>query len=223
MLFWLGIIPALVWQLGLAILYLVAVPDDYSQLVYGLAKLALVLWPLLWWRQLKPEIPTLFPKRSRSLCYGVFSAVGIVLGLGLFWFFTQPWLLTWRPALAAAITAFGLTSNTYIIFALGLAVVHAGFEEWYWRSFVFRGLQLKMAWPVAAGISSLAFAAHHAVVINQFAPLWFSLLGAAVVGAAGYLWCYLYQRTGSFLGSWLSHLVADLVVMTIGYWIVFGQ
>lgn len=221
MLFWFGIIPALFWQFALALGYLVWVPTGQTQLAYGAAKLWLVIWPLLWWRSLRSAVRKVRPQRGLSLRHGLMFSAVIIFSLGIFWWLAQASLSDLRPAISAEVLAFGLNSTTYIFFALVLSVIHSAFEEWYWRSFVFRGLRTKLYWQWAAMISSMAFAAHHAIVLHQFAPVWLTILGTSTIVLVGYLWCYLYQRTGSLLGSWVSHMVADLAVMAIGYWIIF--
>lgn len=222
MLFWLGILPALFWQFALALLYLNWPASEQTQFVYWLAKAWLVIWPLVWWRVLIKRLPKTKPNRTSSTYYGLITGLMIVGSVSLFSWLTQSFLLTLRPSLQLEVAQFGLSANSYIVFALVLAILHSAFEEWYWRSFVFRGLRLKLNWALAAAVSSVAFASHHLIVLLQFSPVWFSILGAAAIGLAGYLWCYQYQRTNSLLGSWLSHLLADLVVMVVGYWIIFS-
>ncbi len=213
--------PALGWQFALALVYLVWVPSDQTQFAYALAKLWLVLWPLLWWRSLTHIIPKLQPQRSLSIRYGLGLAAMIMFCLGIVGWLLQPVLLALQPEISTRLSEIGLTQTSYLIFALGLSLVHSAFEEWYWRGFVFRGLRTKLNWTAAAVISSVAFSAHHAIVLYQFAPLWLTILGTSAIAVVGYLWCSMYQRSGSLLGSWLSHVVADLAVMAIGYWICF--
>jgi membrane protease YdiL (CAAX protease family) len=37
------------------------------------------------------------------------------------------------------------------------------------------------------------------------------------VALGGVFWAWLYHRSGSLLGPWLSHALVDLAVMAIGY------
>ena len=221
MLFWIGIVPALGWQLLLATGYLIITPDQYSQLAYGLAKLLLVLWPLIWWRSLQRSSCQLIPNRIASVWGGLVLSVTILVVVGSAAWFLQDTLMTMKSALQLQVTSFGLTKSSYIWFALGLASIHAAFEEWYWRGFVFRGLRLKLSWPWAALVGSLAFSAHHALVLSQFAPWWLTVIGTVSVAVTGFVWCYLYQRTNSLFGNWLSHFLADIAVMSVGYWLIF--
>ena len=58
----------------------------------------------------------------------------------------------------------------YVVLAAFLAVVHSLLEEYYWRWFVFGRLRRLVSSPAAILISSLAFMAHHVVVLGRFFP-----------------------------------------------------
>ena len=78
--------------------------------------------------------------------------------------------------------------------------------------------------PTAIVISSLGFMAHHVLVLGHFFGFnsfacWFFSLCVAVGGA---FWAWLYERTGSLLGPWLSHLLIDAAIFLIGFDLVKG-
>jgi membrane protease YdiL (CAAX protease family) len=98
-------------------------------------------------------------------------------------------------------------------------VFHSLFEEYYWRWFVFRQLRrLAPLWP-AVVISALGFMAHHVIVLHEIlksAP-WLAWLLSLAVAAGGGFWAWLYERSGSIFGPWLSHLLIDAGIFWIGY------
>jgi membrane protease YdiL (CAAX protease family) len=99
------------------------------------------------------------------------------------------------------------------------SLVHSGLEEYYWRWFVFGQLSRRVPLAAAIAISSLGFMAHHVLVLSQFfhgygAATWFFSLCVAVGGA---VWAWLYQRSGSLYGPWVSHMIIDAGLMVIGY------
>jgi membrane protease YdiL (CAAX protease family) len=49
-----------------------------------------------------------------------------------------------------------------------------------------------------------------------------TLLFSASVAVGGAFWAWLYERTGSLLGPWLSHLVIDAGIFFIGFKLVAG-
>ena len=39
----------------------------------------------------------------------------------------------------------------------------------------------------------------------------------------GVLWCLMYARQQTIVGIWVSHIIADLGIMAIGYNLLFGK
>jgi uncharacterized protein len=116
------------------------------------------------------------------------------------------------------------TPGRYLLFTLFLAGFHSLMEEYYWRWFVFRELRQRIgAWP-ANVLSSLAFMAHHVIILAAFLPerFWSAVLpfslGVAVGGGA---WAWIYERTQSLYAAWISHMLIDVAVLAVGYDMVF--
>jgi membrane protease YdiL (CAAX protease family) len=109
----------------------------------------------------------------------------------------------------------------YLAMAASLAVAHSLLEEVYWRAFVYGRLAVWLPAPAAVALASLAFAAHHLIVVARYVPadrLWSVAVPAtAAVALAGAHWCALYRRTGSLLAPWVSHLLVDAAVLGLGY------
>jgi membrane protease YdiL (CAAX protease family) len=99
------------------------------------------------------------------------------------------------------------------------SLCHSLLEEYYWRWFVFG--QLKRAAPLdsAIVISSLGFMAHHVLLLGKFFGFasWAAWAFSGCVAVGGAVWAWLYHRTGSLLGPWLSHLLVDAAIFAIGY------
>jgi hypothetical protein len=68
-------------------------------------------------------------------------------------------------------------------------------------------------------LSGLAFGAHHVLVLAMYfgwdSPWTWGFSAAVAIG--GVYWAWLYERTGSLVGPWLSHILADVAIFTIGY------
>src|SRR5262249_4272541 len=92
------------------------------------------------------------------------------------------------------------TAARYLFLGLFIAGMHSLMEEYYWRWFVFGELRRLLPVPLALALSSLAFMAHHVVVLRVFFPDHFltaTLPFALCVAAGGAVWAWLYQRTGT--------------------------
>ncbi len=166
---------------------------------------------------------------GRSLVAGLWSGL-LILALTLgFAYLLRDWILTagLRDQVEGKLQDFHLnTPKAYLLFALALSGLHSLYEEVYWRWLVFGGLKVGMRWPPAAILASLAFASHHVLVLRQFfgpEELWtHTVPGALAVAAGGALWAWLYQRHGSLLGPWVSHMLADIAIFAAGYSLFWG-
>jgi len=159
-------------------------------------------------------------------------ATGLLFGLAVAvagWLVFR-YVLTGSPMFVAAseqirakVASFGIDSVTkYVALGVFYSLAHSFLEEYYWRWFVFGQLRrLVPLWP-AIVVSSLGFMAHHVLVLSLFFGWWTwpTLLFSASVAVGGAFWAWLYDRTGSLLGPWLSHLVVDAGIFLIGFELV---
>ena len=117
-------------------------------------------------------------------------------------------------------------ANTPLKFlALGIfyALCHSFLEEYYWRWFVFDFLDRFHPTWLANVLSSLGFMAHHVVVLGFFfgwdSPLAYLLSLSVAIG--GVVWAWLYRREGGLRGAWISHMIVDAGIFSLGYFMIF--
>ena len=212
------LVPMLLFQLTGASLYFVALPG-YSSFLYPATKILMLAWPLgLYLAGFRPSVYKGSKKNwvLFGLCSGILFSTIIILTFFQF----EPFFRSFVPALQGVAETFGILS-WYIPFAIFLSVFHSLFEELYWRWFVFGGLRLLMKTNTAIALGSLAFSAHHVVILWQFFPPVVALLFGLTIAIAGACWCLLYQKTNSLVTSWLSHILVDATILTIGYVLLF--
>jgi membrane protease YdiL (CAAX protease family) len=205
-------------------LYFVALPaSGWSRTAFAATKLLQFAFPLVWtWGiERDPARPGRF--RTEGLGLGLLSGLAIVAVqvAGCSWLVAgTPLAREARTVIGAKLAAFGIaTPAGFLLLALFYSAVHSLLEEYYWRWFLFGRLRRRLPAAAAVAVSSLAFTAHHVLVIGELAggygPL--TWLFALTVTAAGVFWAWLYERTGSLGGPWLSHALADAGLMGIGY------
>ena len=131
-----------------------------------------------------------------------------------------------REPIVGKIGDFGVdNAAAYIVMAVLLSFVHSALEEYFWRWYVHAQLLRHRGTLASRLLSSAAFTAHHVVVLGVFLDperAWsLLLLGSLAVFFGGYLWAALFDRSGSVLGAWISHVFADLAIMAVGYQLIW--
>ena len=204
--------------------------NAWVQAAYGAGKVIQFAFPVLFLAFVEPS--SLRPGRPhfKGLIWGI--AFGLLVGAGVFvlyWAELRTWLIEIGTAerIQSKIAEFNCgTPIRYAVLAVFLAVIHSLMEEYYWRWFVFGRLRRLVALSVAVVVSSLAFMAHHVIVLGMFFPnhFWTAAVPFSLcIAVGGAFWAYLYHRTDSIYSAWISHLLVDLAVLAIGYDLVFGR
>lgn len=201
-------------------------PTGAQQSIYLAVKAIQFGFPLAWvWGVLGEQLQRSYPRGYWVVLGIAFGSVVVAAGWLLFRFALRdlPMFAQATPRVLAKITEFGIdTLWKYILLAAFYSLIHSLLEEYYWRWFVFRQLRhLVPMWP-AALLSSLAFMGHHVIVLRQFFAdaVWLAWLLSAAVAVGGLFWCWLYERSGSIVSTWLSHLVIDAGIFWVGYELV---
>ena len=199
-----------------------------QQTAYAVGKTLQFAFPLLWVFGVRRQ-----PIRFRWPGMGGVAA-GLLFGAAVFaaillayhaWLGPAGLLLPAGKAMAAKVAGFGVASPAaFVCMAVFYAMLHSFLEEYYWRWFLFGQLRPMTTPAAAAVLSSLAFTSHHVLVLAAYFG-WRSpetavfSLGVAV---GGMVWAWIYHRSGSLLGPWLSHALADAALFTVGYGVMRG-
>ena len=211
-----------------ALLYFVILKGTIAaQIVYGLVKLSMLAGPVVVVITLKKEKLRFasfdWKSRFRAIPLGLLTG-GLIAALML--------VLYEYSAIGSYVNRFAEDVrqraeqlgflNHYWSFGVFLAVGHSLLEEYYWRWFVFGKLREFVKSDVSAALlGSLAFAAHHYVVLGCFFSPFGAVLFGTCVAMGGCLWCWMYNRQKTLLGCWLSHALVDAMIMYIGYRLIF--
>jgi membrane protease YdiL (CAAX protease family) len=119
-----------------------------------------------------------------------------------------------------------VTLPRMIMLAVFLSVIHSFLEEYYWRWFLYGRLRIRIGKTPALLVSSFGFMAHHVIILHIFlgSDRWLAtVMFSLAIAAAGGLWTWLYGRSGSLIGPWISHMLADFGVFWVGYELVLGS
>lgn len=188
---------------------------------YLAIKVFLLAWPVVsvgWILRERIRGPFTRNDFARSLLVSVATGLGLLAALVIAVKSAPIAMLLMKQAstIAMGIIDKGVAMH-YLAFALTISVVHAGLEEFFWRWYVFGQLRQIVSRWWAHGVAAIAFAAHHFVILGGLFPLVPTLIFGLSVAAAGLIWSLLYERYGTLVGPWISHMIIDLGLMWVGW------
>ena len=223
---WAAVVFALVLPTVVTLAYFVLAAKfapTVQQVTYGVTKALQFLFPIVFVVAIQHRRPQLWPWSSRGVGLGLLFGLAIgtlMLALYHWGLKSTEFFAVAAGEMRAKIAGMDLGSSTVFI-AVGVfySLIHSLLEEYYWRWFVFGQLRELTRLVPAIVISSLGFMAHHVLVIGTYFGF-FSLatwLFSLCVAIGGAVWAWLYGRTGSLLGPWVSHLLVDATIFLVGY------
>ncbi len=194
-----------------------------QQSTYAIAKIIQFGFPVFWVGWVCRERLQVWPSTSRGIATGIVFGLFIaatMLALFYGWLKATELYASAEVRMGEKLTGMQLDQPwKFVVLAVFYSLFHSLFEEYYWRWFVFGRLRrLVNFWP-AAVISSLGFMAHHVIVLATYfgyssLETWLFSFSIAI---GGMFWAWLYQRSGSLVGPWLSHLLVDAAIFIPGY------
>lgn len=223
---------ALVLPTLVTLVYFVLLADyatGIGRIAYGAGKTLQFAFPLVWVlavqrRRLRLQLPGRHGL-AEGIGFGLLVLAAMLVGY-FAWLKPAGLLDAVAAEVGKVVGRFGInTPMRFLALGVFYCLLHSLLEEYYWRWFVFGGLRrLVPLWPAVA-VSSLGFMAHHVLVLGKYfghlsaATVLFSLL----VAVGGAVWAWIYHRSESLYGPWLSHLLVDAGLFLIGYDMVFGS
>jgi membrane protease YdiL (CAAX protease family) len=224
---WLVLGFALLLPTAITWLYFIALdgaPAWQQQGAYAVGKAIQFVLPVVWLLGVRRQYRPLFGRPSRwSLAIG--GLFGTVVGVTI--------IVVYRTALQdvalfdaaasavrAKVQSFGAgTPARFVALAVFYSAIHSLLEEYYWRWFVFGELARGCKLPAAIAVSSVAFAAHHVLVVGHYftwLSIWTWLFTLAVI-IGGAFWAWLFHASRSLVATWLSHGFIDAAIFAVGY------
>jgi hypothetical protein len=139
---------------------------------------------------------------------------GLSLAVGLPLRFLWSWFVA-GDELAATLAGWGLTPESWWLFALWLCLANPWLEQRYWRGV----LGSPSSRPAA---TDAAFAGYHLLVVLPVLEPWWLPFVLAGLAAASWWWRQVIRLEGRFrLATW-AHFLADLSVL-VALGLVYGE
>lgn len=201
---------------------LVGLPPAIVQAVYLVLKVVQFGFPAVWVFLIVGDKFRLTKPKPTDLAFaGAFGLLVACAMIALALLVLQPTGFLDGPseAIQEKLRDLGIDSLVkYVTLSVFYCLAHSLMEEYYWRWFVFKRLHLRTSLANAILISSLGFMAHHVIVLAIYFG-WDSLatyLLSACVAIGGAVWAWIYERSDSLYGAWLSHLLVDSGIFSLG-------
>lgn len=114
-----------------------------------------------------------------------------------------------------------ITPQTYVFVALYITFGNSLLEEFFFRGFIFLQLNQKGNRMFAYLFSSLLFAIYHVAIFATWFNGYLILLAILGLTVAGILFNWLNTKSNNFLNSWICHMLADISIVMIGFYLFF--
>ncbi len=163
------------------------------------------------------KIPLRLKNKKRIIKWGIIGGFGTTL-LILILFFSLKHLIDFS-IIAENLALIGVTKLTYPFVALAIVLINPFIEEYFWRGFVFRGYH--KYYPKIAYLTGILFALHHVIMLDTWFNWWQFTIIAVALALVGVLFNWIYVKTESIYTAWFMHMLADLIIVTIGFFMVF--
>lgn len=201
---------------------MVIAPGPVGHAVFLAAKVWLVAFPAVWYLKVEKGPPSWSPPRKGGLGVGALSGV-VIAAFIVFgaWLMDVP-NMDLGP-LRAAVGEMGLgSSSAFLAAAAGWTLVNSLVEEYVYRWFVLRQAERLLSGWSAVLTSASVFTLHHVFAVSQYLSPFHSVLASVGVFIGGIVWAWLYHRYRSIWPGWISHVMADVAVFGLGWWLLFG-
>lgn len=213
---------------GTWLYFVVFAGSDWIKAAYGGTKMLQFALPLVWLvlvlkEKIRPQRPTV-----AGWGWGIGFGLAVMAAMWLLyslWLKPSGQLVRAVEEIEVRLSGLGLFSRGgFLLLAVFYCLAHSFLEEYYWRWFVYGRLKQFTGIPTANVLSSLAFAAHHVILVAVYFPGDYFAIGffSLSVAVGGAFWAWLYERSESLYSPWVSHLFVDAGLMLVGYDLLWG-
>lgn len=151
---------------------------------------------------------------QKSLYHGIQFGVGAFLIIQLLSYLLS--FLIDYSAITTSLLSNGITFKNFIIVGLYITFVNSFLEEYFFRGWLFLYLKKHRSTNKSAIISSALFAIYHVGIFLTWFNHWLLLGLVLALFFVGMFFCWLDNKSGSILSSWMVHILADAAIIVIG-------
>lgn len=198
-------------------------PGAIGNGIFTLAKIWIVILPLLWTWKFNPAALRLPQFKKQEVVFGIILGIAMFATIvAAYWLLGKQWIeLAEIRSKAAEV---GITSlSLYLAGFFYWSFINSAIEECIWRGFVYSKCSILLRnSTVAIVISAVFFTLHHSIAIYAYTQNWLVvILGSLGVFFAGTIWSFCYQVYRSIIPGYISHILADIAIGLVGWDLLF--
>lgn len=209
---------------------LLALPGAVGLSINAASRLWMLAFPVCWTLRVERRRPKMTGPTRLGMLAGIVTGVVIALVmLGVYLLVADSIDL---DRLRARARATGFDDPVRFGLMLGFIVLlNSLLEEYVWRWFVVR--QVEGALPESIGdrmrtglavvIAAGLFTVHHVVALVAWVDISLAILGSVGVFLGALIWSALFAYDRSLWPAYVSHVMADLAILAIGYDVLFRR
>lgn len=196
--------------------------EPLGMAAFAASKFWILVLPLVWMILVDRQRPSLSPPHKGGLIVG--ALLGSLIAVCIAGAYTILQDLIDVAAMREAAVRNGIgTHGRFLALAVYWILLNSLLEEYVWRWFVFRKAEALVGGKLAVLLSALFFSAHHFFALYAQTDMRIALLGTLGVFIGGSVWSWCYLRYRSIWPGYLSHVIADVAVFSVGWWALFGE
>lgn len=158
-----------------------------------------------------------FKKKAFLLC-SIIALIGfciIIGGYAIISNFIDPTDIT-----DSLLSQGNIGKDNFVWVSLYISLVNSCLEELFFRGFLFMEIKKLGYRKLGYIISALLFALYHVGVVINWFNIWIFLLVIALLYIAGVILNKTAEFCESFFGSWIIHILANISINLIGFYLL---
>lgn len=191
-----------------------------TAVTYPALKAAMVVVPIAVWRWCRLGRADVFGRigvrRTRLLAGALVGAAMAGAILAMYYAAFRGRVDHVAPLLIDKLDSLGLRQH-YWTMVVVISFANSLLEEYYWRGFILGELLGRVGRSAACLIAAGLFGLHHVFAVLCLADAWLIAFGVACTVVAGLVWAQMRARGASLLDCYVSHVMADLAALWVGW------
>jgi len=176
--------------------------------------LSFIIVPIILWYHLKHSFWKFWKINKSSFLYWIWFWLLWATIVWITYYFLRD-LIDWQ-AINESLNNRWVTKATFIFIFIYIMFGNSLVEEYFFRWVIFNSL-LKHSKKLAYFTSSILFALYHMAIFWTWFSWWIMWLAIFWLFIWAVFFAWLYEKTKWIWWAWIFHIIADLIILVIGY------